>query len=112
LPHIGRKRKLSHQQSKKLILTPVRQALRKKQKIDYNDIHTNITAIPEHNDISLSTVKRYGKQDHRITCKRTTLVVEHKGSIHISCISHLLFFTDAQTRYMDLRKKIFACMCV
>ena len=31
LLHTGRKRKLSHQQSKQLILTPVRQALRKKQ---------------------------------------------------------------------------------
>ena len=88
LPHTGRKRKLSHQQSKQLILTPVRQALRKKQKIDYNDIHTNITAIPEHSDISLRTVRRYGKQDHHITCKKTTLVVEQKG-MHI-CVRLLI----------------------
>ena len=100
LPHTGRKRKLSHQQSKQLILTPVRQALRKKQKIDYEDIHANITAKPEYSDISLRTIQRLGQHDHHITCKRTTLVVEQKGNIHMCHISHLLFFTDGQTHYM------------
>ena len=74
----GRKRTLTQAESHALILDPVHKAFKKKQKIDYADIHAQIIAKPEYHHVTLAMVKRVGRKEHRLTWKRTqeSLAVE------------------------------------
>lgn len=78
-PSEGRKRTLTQAESTTLILKPVNKALEKKQKINYKEIHTDIIANPDYRHISLSTVKRLGKRDHRLKWKRTEQSLTSEG---------------------------------
>jgi transposase len=77
--HTGRKHKLSEEDTQQLIEQPVEEALQKKQKINYSDIHQKIQSKPAHSDISLRTVQRIGKRELGLRWKRTTLDVEQNG---------------------------------
>jgi transposase len=88
LPRGGRKRTLTQAEGHALIFKPVHKALKKKQKINYKDIHTQIIAKPEYSHISLYTVQQMGKHNHRLKWKRTEKTLRAEG---ICKHTHLLF---------------------
>ena len=62
----GHKRTLSQAEGHALILDPVHKAIKKKQKIHYTDIHSEIIAKPDYRHVSLAMVKRVGRKEHRL----------------------------------------------
>ena len=107
----GRKRTLTQAESHALILDPVHKALKKKQKIDYADIHSEIIAKPDYRHVSLAMVKRVGRKEHRLTWKRTEESLGVEGICNHAHSRFGLPFCASHVRgTVHMRVCIFVCV--